>query len=63
MREARRFETIRRNQKEWHQRCASEMAEIRRGSVQYTLQGFPLESWSSSMKDGTCVDFPLYQFI
>ena len=40
-------------------RCASEMAEIRRGSVQYILQCFPFESWSSSIYVGTCVDLPL----
>ena len=40
-------------------RCASDMAEIRRGSVQYILQCLPFESWSSSIYVGTCVDLPL----
>jgi hypothetical protein len=40
-------------------RCASEMAEIRRGSVQYILQCLPFESWSSNIYVGTCVDLPL----
>ena len=40
-------------------RWAREIADIRRGSVTTILQCFPLERQSSSMKLGSCVDFPL----